>query len=74
MSLLSDASGFFGELGQAVNGYKAFEKALDGPLSYPTQPPPATPSPTPKSNALTAVSPWVWVGVGGLALILILRR
>jgi len=72
MSLLSDASGLFDDLGKAVNGYRAFEKAVDGPLSYPTQPPPAAPTPTPSTTK--GMSPWVWVGVGGLALILLLRR
>lgn len=72
MSLFSDASGLFDDLGKAVNGYREFERAIDRPLSYPIPTIPAAPTPTPSTTK--GMSPWVWVGMGGLALILLMRR
>jgi hypothetical protein len=71
VSLISDTAGFLSDLGKAVNGLGVFENRFggDNPAS---QPPPTAPAP--QAFDLKSVSPWVWVGAGGLALVLLLRR
>jgi hypothetical protein len=73
VSLLSDASGFLTDLGKAVNGLRAFENGFGQTTPAATQPTNSSPA-TPAPFDLKSVSPWVWVGVGGLALVLLLRR
>ena len=77
MSLIKDTAGFLNDLGKAVNGLSVFESRFGGGKSSPAQPAPtatAPAAPAPQAFDLKSVSPWVWVGVGGLALVLLLRR
>ena len=72
MSLISDTAGFLSDLGKAVNGLSVFENRFGGGSPSAAQPTPAAPAP--QAFDLKSVSPWVWVGAGGLALVLLLRR
>lgn len=72
MSLISETAGFLNDLGKAVGGLGVFEKRFSGDNSSAVQPTPTAPAP--QAFDLKSVSPWVWVGAGGLALVLLLRR